>query len=36
MHGPIGVVWFLWALALRVVMMVLDGFVMPGSLVFFV
>ena len=35
MHGPIGVVGFLFALALRVVMMVFDGFEMPGALVFF-
>jgi hypothetical protein len=36
MHGPIGVGGFLCALALRVVMVVLDGFEMPGALVFFV
>ena len=36
MHGAIGVVGFLFALALRVVMVVFDGFEMPGALVFFV
>jgi hypothetical protein len=36
MHGPIGVGGFLFALALRVVMVVLDGFEMPGALVLFV
>ena len=35
MHGPIGVVGFLFALALGVVMMVFDGFEMPRALVFF-
>ncbi len=34
MHGPIGVVGFLFALALGVVMVVVDGFEMPGALVF--
>ena len=34
MHGPIGVVRFLFALALRVVMVVFDGFEMSCALVF--
>jgi hypothetical protein len=36
MHGSIGIVWFLFPLALGVVMMVVDGFEMPSALVFFV
>src|SRR6267142_498496 len=35
MYGPIGVVGFLFALALRVIMMVFDGFEMPCALIFF-
>jgi hypothetical protein len=35
MHGPIRVEGCLFALALRVVMMVFDGFEMSGALVFF-
>jgi hypothetical protein len=34
MHGPIGVVGFLFALALGVVMVVFDGFEMSCALVF--
>src|SRR2546428_5115161 len=34
MHSPIGVIGFLFALALGVVMVVFDGFEMPGGLVF--
>src|SRR2546425_4482021 len=34
MHSPIGVIGFLFALALGVVMVVFDGFEMPGALVF--
>ena len=36
MHDAIGVVGFLFALALAVVMMVFDRFEMPGALIFFV
>ena len=36
MHGSIGIVWFLFPLALGVVMMVFDRFEMPGAFVFFV
>src|SRR5262245_22854742 len=36
MHSSVRVVGFLWALALGVVMVVFDGFEMPGPLVFFV
>lgn len=36
MHGSIGIGGFLFPLALGVVMMVFDGFEMPGALVFFV
>ena len=35
MDRPIGVIRFLFALALRVVMVVFDGFEMPRALVFF-
>jgi hypothetical protein len=35
-HGAMGRVGFLFALALCVVMVVFDGFEMPGALVFFV
>ena len=35
-HGAIGIGGFLFALALGVVMVVCDGFEMPGALVFFV
>ena len=36
MHGAIGVVGFLFALALGVIMVVFAGFEMAGALVFFV
>jgi len=36
MHGAIGVIGVLFALALGVIMVVFDGFEMSGALVFFV
>ena len=36
MQGAIGVVGFLFALALGVIMVVFDGFEMSGALIFFV